>query len=107
MLQEPTTTMCGMSFMVRALCPRHRGLPTELLAFPYSREVRRSADGQFSAFHDGFGQRRMWMDALGDIAGNRGHFHGEHAFRYHFARGHADDADAEDPLRAWFNDQLR
>ena len=36
--------------------------------------VRGLADKGFGGFHEGFAERRMWVDAVGEVAGDGGGF---------------------------------
>src|SRR5580692_10728766 len=61
-------------------------------------DVRGGAVEDFGGIHDRFRERGMWMNRHRDIAGERGHFDSEHAFRDQFAGADADDADSEHAL---------
>ena len=58
-------------------------------------EVGALAEEDFGGFHEGFGQSRVRVDGQLEVAGGRGHFDGEDAFRDQLARARASDAHAQ------------
>ena len=69
--------------------------------------VRGLADEGFGGFHEGFAQRGVRVDAVGEVAGDGGGFDGEDTFGNQLARAGSDDADAEDSLGLRVDDQFR
>ena len=69
--------------------------------------VRGLADESFSGLHDRFAERRMRMDAVGEVAGDGGGLDGEHSFGDQLTRANSDDANAENAFGFVFDDQLR
>ncbi len=69
--------------------------------------MRGLADEGFGGFHEGFAERWVRVDAVGEVAGDGGGFDGEDAFGDQLACTGSDDADAEDAFGFVFDNQFR
>lgn len=69
--------------------------------------MRRLSDESLRCLHQSFAERGVWVNAVGEIAGDGGGFDGDHPFGDQFACAGSDDADAEDSFGFIFDDQFR